>query len=158
MKMFCFLITVLLVAGLYSPLAAKYYRYVDKDGVVTYTDDLTQIPEAGRRSAETFKEEQPAQEQIIQETGVADEASKEELSTYQELRKLKAELDNEYGMLESDKKELLEEKNRLITKGDIEAYNSRIDILNRQIKAFEAKRERFQSKLDAYKKTVKEKQ
>jgi hypothetical protein len=40
------------------PAGAEYYKYVDEDGNVTFTDNLNKIPEEKRSNANVFKPEQ----------------------------------------------------------------------------------------------------
>ncbi len=41
------------------PAAADYYRYIDKDGNVRFTDDISKIPPAQRPSVQLYEDPQP---------------------------------------------------------------------------------------------------
>jgi len=47
---------LLILAGYCAPVYAQIYKYIDKDGVVRYTDDITKVPEDQQATAEQYAE------------------------------------------------------------------------------------------------------
>ncbi len=52
--MFRFILPILLLASLCAPASAQIYKYIDKDGGVRYTDDLSKVPEAQQETAKRY--------------------------------------------------------------------------------------------------------
>ena len=67
-----FIIIVLLSA----PASAQFYKYIDEDGNIRFTDDINQVPENQRATVKSYEE-------AVSDTGVAKEAgqSDSEVST-----------------------------------------------------------------------------
>lgn len=53
-------VALILSAGL-LPADAEYYKYVDEHGNITFTDDLSNVPEEERSNAKKLKEPKPSQ-------------------------------------------------------------------------------------------------
>ncbi len=49
------ILCLLLLGGITAPASAKIYKYTDKNGVVRYTNDPTQVPEDKLPGAISFK-------------------------------------------------------------------------------------------------------
>lgn len=138
---FLFLIT--LVA---PPLwAAEFYRYVDKQGNVLFTDDLSNVPPELRENVTTYEKsetEEPAEKQS-EAPKKAEGDNQAQKQSRQRLEAMGKELDQEYGKLLDERKLLDEEKNKAVTNAQIKTYNQKIVEFNTRIKAYDEKRKAY---------------
>jgi hypothetical protein len=137
----------LLCCGLivvFSPYtaSAEFYKYKDKNGHLIFTDDVSRVPVNQRDEVTIFNSIQP-KDLPPDETG--DRPLQENLST-NNVSVQKEELERESFQLQQARKALEEEKEKVTTIAEQQAYNEKVTLLNQQI-------ERFSQKLDSFKKT-----
>jgi hypothetical protein len=95
------------------PAAAEMYRYVDDNGVMHYTNDLTTVPENKRLevmeqneyqyAAPADNSAQPTTESDYQQREAEDAIQKEQIARKKELKKRKDALEKEYQRLLTQK-------------------------------------------------------
>ncbi len=146
-----------------ATVSAEFYRFVDKDGTIHYTDDLNKVPENQLPGIQKYKEYesdtrfQPAngQESKKSQTEKTDIFKKQK-----QIIQRKAVLDEEFQMLVEEKealeaeKESLAKKPRWIRRRKTIELNIRADKLNEKIKNYERKKDTFNNEVDASKTTV----
>jgi hypothetical protein len=166
---------VWLLAFLLLPIediSAKFYRYVDENGVTRFTDNIEEVPEDQKPAVyesigtEDKKEtgEQPTEasdktnadadvdqaqidaESVYNEITAADD----DLTDYQRLDKTRRMLAREYRILDREKKRLLREKKLIQNEEDMAAYKKKVAVLNRRITAFEKERKKYELEAGAY--------
>ncbi len=161
-----FIITVFLLS---VPAFAEYYRYVDKNGKVHYTDEYSNIPVDQRpKDIKRYRETpsandyvtEPSEEQTPQPplVNVQDpkkqKTRKEELSglneRYNHLKQIKTELDNNYDALSKKREQLEKERKDLKTKKDIIQYNKKIEKLTKSTNAYDQKTKDYTDKQATY--------
>jgi hypothetical protein len=139
------IITVLMFS---ASASAEFYKYVDEDGNVRFTDDINQVPEAQRAKIRSYVEsqskevaEQENQEQSEQLSNFpdlsednAEEGSLEELKN--RIDKIKEELDQEYAALMKEKDQLAEERKKIKDNAQIISYNKKIESYNQRSEKF----------------------
>jgi hypothetical protein len=148
--------------------SAEYYRYVDKDGNVHYTDDLTNVPENQRTDINEYtgfqrhtsdqqndeqKEEKP---QPLLDTGqVKDQPDTNEFSEIKKrLDQKKEKLDEEYKALMEEKEEIAKNKKNYRSKSRAREYNKVILEFNEKIEDYESRKKLFNEEVEEYNKRV----
>ena len=117
MTMYRILFLLLPLTLLIEPASAQFYRYTDKEGVVRYTDDLTQVPEDQQAEAKKYIEIKStdtgdSKKTIIQNppaTGKPEITSKESVqpkTKKKNLTKGEEELEKEYNALMKEKEQI----------------------------------------------------
>lgn len=145
--------------------SAEYYRYIDKDGNVHYTDDLTNVPENQRTDIQEYtgfqgdpddqqkdeqKDEQPIEKEQVK--------NKPDINDFSEIKKRldqeKEKLDEEYRALMEEKKEIAKDKNKYRSKSRAKKYNKVILEFNEKIEDYEGRKKLFNEEVEKYNKRV----
>lgn len=147
-----FLILILFSAS----VSAEFYRYVDKDGNVLYTDDLSQVPEAQRSGIRVFNESKD----VTSSTTGNVEKQREQLSpgegetrnqkgadNFEERKQL---LDREQEALEKERQALVKEKEELTSSRRFKSGKD--SLAKKQLKELNGKTEKLKEKLQVLKK------
>ncbi|RPH51201.1 MAG: DUF4124 domain-containing protein [Desulfobacteraceae bacterium] len=150
------------------PVSAEFYRYVDKDGRVHYTDDFNKVPKNQRTAAKGYtgyeksdSRDVPGPSNAIGEQpepkeAVEEKPDKEQVQTGS-FEADKNRMDKKQQELDKEFKELIEEKNDLdILKAKVKTrpetldYNIKTQALNEKIKNYSEKRKVFEAEAEAY--------
>jgi hypothetical protein len=136
---------------------AEFYKYYDPNGVLRFTDDLSEVPVKQRMQVKTYVGYQPeeAKPEASPEKAQDVEASsgKQELALNpaqeEELKLKKTELDKAFQALDKEKK-ILEDgqkgKKRAASK---KQYEKQIKAFNSKVRAYEEKRRAYLKDLAA---------
>ena len=144
--------------------SAEYYRYIDKDGNVHYTDDLTNVPENQRTDIHEYtgfqddsydhqKDEQKDEKSqpLIEKEQVK---NKPGINDFSEIKKRldqeKEKLDEEYRALMEEKKEIAKGKNKYRSKSRAKKYNKVILEFNEKIEDYERRKKLFNEEVEKY--------
>jgi flagellar motility protein MotE (MotC chaperone) len=139
-----FIIITLLIFSVSA--AAEFYKYVDEDGSVRFTDDINQVPEAQRAKIRSYVESEnqdSAEQEVTQENqseqaatdqqtnlpDQSDDASESLEDAKKQIDALKSEIDQEYEALMKEKQQLAKAKEQekgKDYKAMVNAYNQRI--------------------------------
>jgi chromosome segregation ATPase len=165
-----FLLAACLTLLLTVPGSAEFYKYVDENGNIRFTDDITMIPREQREKLKVYEEvkspppdtaagEGPAPEEAVKKspeeiaaevTGVTEE----ELQTMKKrLDDKKAALAEEYNALKEERKALESRRREYRSRGRIKEYEDAVDRLNAKNAAYEAKRKEFEAEVKTYNET-----
>ena len=164
-KLFIIIITCV-ISLIWLPFSyAELYKYVDENGVVSYTDDYSILSEYAKESIEvveeiksTEKEEVPAEDDTDSQTKDITEKETKSLKIIKdELRNTEKELDKEYAALNLEKKNLAQESGKAKSKQEKIEYNEKITNLNNRIKTYSEKSKAFQQQVDEYNNRIKSK-
>lgn len=165
---------ILIVLGLLAagPAVAEFYKYVDPDGVVRFTDDPSQIPQS-QQKVQKYAEAPPgtAAEAPAEAPSEATEAAPEpspaaaqtpptfagsspppaDLEAWnQALEKQRQELDGIYKGLSAEMEAIESQRAEAKSKAQVKAYNERIAELNRKIEDYEKQRRDLNDQIKAY--------
>ena len=136
-----------------SQAYGEYFRYVDKNGVVSYTDDFSKVPKKYRVDVKSFTS---VQQEINQNPDLEkqalmgedlhssmDKSGTDEEKAYEEFKLLKESLDQEFDLLNKERDELAMERKKLKNKAAVKAFNQKATALNDRIKAYESKKQDY---------------
>jgi len=141
---------VLMSVGL--GIAGEYQRYVDENGVVRYSDSLTDLPKDQRTTLTTHETPDREPDTPTKSTGAPTIAPNAptgstasvpgiELPADTSIAETKAALDGEYNRLVAIKAQLDQElANGFSTLEETQAYHEKVSALNQRVAAFEQKR------------------
>jgi hypothetical protein len=148
--------------------SAEYYRYVDKDGNVHYTDDLTSIPENQRTdineytgfqdgSSDQEKDEQKEEtpQPLLEKEQVKNKPDMDKFSEIKkQLDQKKEKLDEEYKALMEERKDIEKNKNKYRSKSQAKKYNKAILEFNAKIEDYEKRKNLFNKEVEEYNERV----
>mgnify|MGYP006971745863 CR=1 FL=1 len=175
MKISRFLVVFLLMA-LPCNAVAEFFKYVDENGFVHYTEFLSEVPrdqllkvnnyleeddllteaereeKASKLAAEKAEAQELARvEEEIRKTEVEEEKNIPVLS---EMNQEKSALDQEFAKLMEEKKVLTYTRKNLKTTEEAEKYQADVKSLNSRIESYEARRKVFKEKADGFNATI----
>ena len=144
--------------------SAEYYKYIDKDGNVHYTDDLTAVPESQRTDINEYNEIQSSgvdhqkDEKAVEspDTSIGNEQTetKQDDFDFSEMKKqldLKKEaLNKEYKTLMDQKKQFQEEKEKLRSKTAARRYNEAVSEFNEKLEDYQQRKKEFDAEVERY--------
>ncbi len=159
------LILFCLILGFSGVSSAELYKYYDKNGNLSFTDDASMVPEEQRESAEAIREIQtkpsvpgisgtekdtpPISEQISEDNPILkSELEQEE----KELNGIKKELDAEYTALSGRREKLIQitEGGKKMNSKETKAYNQKAYELNQDTLKFKEKQQGYMKRVEAY--------
>jgi len=145
--------------------SAEYYRYVDKDGNVHYTDDLTSVPENQRTDINEYtgfqdgSNDQAKDEETPQPLLEKEQVkNKPDMDKFSEIKKQldqkKEKLDEEYKALMEEREDIEKNKNKYRSKSQTKKYNKAILEFNGKIEDYEKRKNLFNKEVEEYNEMV----
>ncbi len=148
--------------------SAEYYKYIDKDGNVHYTDDLTAVPENQRTDINEYNEiqsngvdgQENEKKANMPETSIEEKQAdtKPDAYDFSEVKKQldgkKEALNEEYKTLMDEKKQFQEEKNKLRSRTAARKYNQAVSDFNEKIEDYQQRKKEFDAEVEQYNKQV----
>lgn len=158
---------VIILMWIPSMVSAEFYRYTDENGVIHFTDSLSEVPADQRKKMVQYAD--PAEETSFETSDMdAETADKEAMlpgntdnitktdivipkgSQADGLLRTKAELDQEYSELVKKGETLNSMADMPFAKEDFEAYREKINRFNERKADYEKRVNELQQKVDAY--------
>jgi hypothetical protein len=144
--------------------SAEYYKYIDKNGNIHYTDDLTAVPENQRTNINEYNEiqsnvvdRQKDEDKVKPSDSLIEEkkaGTKDGTYDFSEMKKKldskKAALNKEYDALMDEKKQLGEEKNKLRNRTAANKYNKSVLEFNEKIADYQKRKKEFDAEVESY--------
>lgn len=170
MKWTAFMVLLISLA-VAPPASAQFYKYLDHQGNIRFTDDINQVPESQRSkirsyaaapsdasdaasSEATAEKKMPgshAADEASAETALAASVDEEPLdSTRIRLEEMKKQIDADYRALASEKEALGKEKEVPKTREKVADYNKRVEAFNQRAGDFEARSHELRKEVEAY--------
>lgn len=172
-------IIALIITTIPQFASAEFYRYVDKEGNVHFTDDLSNIPVKQRPSVDEYEEAipPPTLDQSTTDTDATNApdpsagtdgevesdidsppegsaevpVGQENLSSlYKALQETGKKLEEEYAEISAKRKALAERAKKHLTPSDREALEKQEEELNAQIRDYEARRRAHNETVETY--------
>jgi len=156
-------IVVLMLTAFPALASAEFYRYVDEQGKIHYTDDLADVPAKERPKANQYDTLQgPSSPPEQSETQKPTEgASKEpvarqggESAAQPSLRERGAALDAEYELLMKEREQLNKAANEPPTPAARVELSEKIKDFNQRMEDYEKRRVSFNKEVEAYNATL----
>jgi predicted nucleotidyltransferase len=139
------------------PSRAEFYKYYDSNGVLRFTDDLSEIPPKQRAKVKSYVEydpEKPKTNRPLEKIKDAEKPSSQpELSTTRaqeaDLLKRKTDLDANFQALMKEKKVLEDSQKGAKKSATHKQYEQQIKAFNDKVRAYEDKRKAYLEDLAA---------
>jgi hypothetical protein len=163
-----------------APATAQFYRYIDQNGNLRFTDDLNKIPAEQRANIHEYREPgkgpapssgvtvpgaatppaakaEPNKGQMkdAASTGAAGAGSNEELRT--RIEKTIEQLEAEYLSLTKEQEALAKGRHTIKSREELAAYNRSVDAFNQRAQNYEKMSSRLNKLIDKYNALVPEK-
>jgi len=143
------MLLILLVLPVFA--SAEIYKYRDQNGVLRFTDNLSEVPTAQRENMEQYQEVKTKAE-----TAEQTPANGSEKGAVQDAGAIEKELTDEKGVLDNEYSQLMEMRKSIEsapepgTPEEMAAHKTKIQDYNIQLKIYEVKVKAFREKLEAY--------
>lgn len=146
---------------------AEFYKYVDDEGNVRFTDDINEVPEAQRANIRSYieSENEDFSEQEVSQENQTDQAASDQQTNFPDLSdneqeslddakkridQLKKEIDQEYQALLKEKEQLIKEKEQAKTRAQISEFNKKVESMNKRVEAYMEKGKAYKAAVEAF--------
>jgi Skp family chaperone for outer membrane proteins len=168
---FCLAMALMIGVVAAETAAAEFYKYIDKQGHVRFTDDINQVPENQRSRVRNYVDSQvplppasasgesakqtpePISAQLEGPALAFDSSSvsKDSLEAGRSrIEEMKKKLEADYQALLKEKEALSKEKETRKTRDEISAFNKRVEAFNQLAARYENKSDELRKMADEY--------
>ncbi len=147
------IIMLLILLALPALALAEIYKYRDQNGILRFTDNLTEVPLAQRENVDQYQEIK-AREDVAEpapDNATEQAAGQDPQAAEKALLDEKGALDIEYNQLVEMRKSL-EAAPQTGTPEEIAAHENKVRDYNARLQIYEVKQKSFRAKVDAYNK------
>ncbi|MBL0731471.1 MAG: hypothetical protein JJW03_01250 [Desulfosarcina sp.] len=157
---------VILVALLFSTVTAfaNFYKYVDKEGNILFTDNLSEVPKNQRPGVIEYDEPEN-KTNSSKESGYAEKAAKIQPEEDRpvdntsddpaaDFDNRKKALEHEYILLKEENTELANTKKNLKTNAEIERYNKKALLIKEKIEKYKKNEAELNAEIEKYNKSI----
>jgi len=152
---------VILIMLLFSTAAAfaEFYKYVDKEGNILFTDNLSEVPQKQRPVVAEYDEtknqtDSSKKSEYAEETG--EEESVGNTSNYPavDFNNRRKALEQEHILMKKENAEIANIKKNLKTKAEIESYNKKVLLMKEKIRKFQKNQTKLNTEIEKYNKSI----
>jgi hypothetical protein len=151
---------IILITLLFSTVGAfaEFYKYIDKEGNILFTDDLSEVPENQRPGVIEYGEPEKktglSEESVEIQPGEDGQLDNTTNDPAADLNHRKNALEQEYILLKKEKEELVNTKKNLKTKAQIENYNKKVLLIKEKIEHYQKNRDELNAEIEKYNKSI----
>ena len=166
--MFKTTIVAILAMFVLTPIEAKadFYKYIDENGNVIFTDNLSKIPKNERNEVEKYYEPppiSPSKESAVDNAQELDSKDNPKISATdeamkakrEELEKRRTQLEQEYEVLMKEKAALEQQKAEAKGRDEIKKYNEHVRLFSDKLNKYNEKRMSLETDVTEYNHAVK---
>ena len=147
-----------------TTVSAEFYKYVDENGNICFTDDFNKVPEDQRAGLKGYEESESdgdtdtVEKKVVKEIKVQDDnENKENLGKfYDRLNNTRLQLVKEHEEIQKERKQIIEDRKNAETSEDTGKVNERIKKLNKRQEELKNKNEAFEAERKEYRKKLEE--
>lgn len=143
------IIMLMILLALPALASAEIYKYRDQNGILRFTDNLTEVPLAQRKNVDEYQEIKTTEE--VAEPAPDLTAGQDPHAAEKALLDEKGALDIEYNQLVEMRKSL-EAAPQSVTPEEIAAHENKVRDYNARLQVYEVKQKAFRAKVDEYNK------
>lgn len=126
---------------------AEYYRYYDRNGNLSFTDNLGDVPPEQREKVTRYREINSQKIETEPEINAPEKNIKQLDQQIGAVKQLKQDLDSQYETLAKKRDNLQALKDTPKTKEEDLAYRQQVEAFNREINEYEQKRIEYDSRV-----------
>jgi chromosome segregation ATPase len=145
---------------------ADFYKYIDENGNIIFTDNLSKIPKNQRNKMEKYHEPPPisrSKEAAVDNAQKLDSKDNSKISATdeamkakrEELEKRQAQLEQEYEALMKEKTELEQQKAEAKGRHEIKKYNEHVRLFSDKLNKYNEKRISLETDVTEYNHAIK---
>ena len=139
---------ILLLSGPWVvSVKAEYYRYYDRNGNLSFTDNLGDVPFEQRKKVTRYREIISPEVEPRSEIKAPENNEKQLEQQIEAVKQLKKDLDGEYETLAKKRDNLQALKDTPKTKQEDLAYRQQVEAFNREINEYEQRRIEFDARV-----------
>ena len=161
--------TLLAVLAMFvlTPIEAKadFYKYIDENGNIIFTDNLSKIPKNQRNKVEKYHEPPPisrSKESVVDKAQKLDSKDSSKISAdeameakREELEKRRTQLGQEYEVLMNEKAALERQKAEAKGRDEIKKYNEDVRLFSDKLNQYNEKRISLETDVTEYNHAIK---
>jgi chromosome segregation ATPase len=147
---------------------ADFYKYIDENGNIIFTDNLSKIPKNQRDKVEKYHEPPPISRSKVSDVDNAQKsdsndnpkisATDEKMNAKrEELEKRRTQLEQEYEVLMKEKTDLERQKAEAKGRDEIKNYNEHVRLFSDKLNKYNEKRMSLETEVTEYNHTIKNK-
>jgi hypothetical protein len=173
----CLSVALVISLAVAGPACAQFYKYLDKQGNMRFTDDINQVPESQRAKVRSYEESRAPAASPVESgdsvekkpaagTGAAEAPALSAVSASGDeesldsgktrIEELKKQVDAEYKALVKEKESLAKEKEARKSREEINDYNKRVEAFNQRAAKYETMSDDLRKKAEEFNNRVME--
>ncbi len=158
------LLIFLIIIFFSTTVSAEFYKYVDENGNIHFTDDFNKVPKDQRAGLKGYEEsESDSDTDIVEKKPVKEKKAQNNNESLKNLQKFHDRLNNtrlqlikEHGELKKEREQIIEDRKNAETTEDAWKANEKIKELNKKQEELKKNFEAFETEKNEYNKKLEE--